>query len=93
MEAQVINSSQKEISISIKESDIATLYIIQHELLQESEIDFAGVIVKHPLTNEYWMRVSSTKGGPIKQILNAADVATKNVDEIKKLFDSKLKGS
>ena len=52
MNAQVINSEPKEISLSITETDIGILYIIQHELLKASSIDFAGVIVKHPLTNE-----------------------------------------
>jgi len=41
MHAQVINSEPKEISLSIKETDIGILYIIQHELLKESSIDFA----------------------------------------------------
>ena len=59
MEAQVLDSSSKEVNLSIKQADIGTLYIIQHELLKGSTIDFAGVIVKHPLTNEIWMRVNS----------------------------------
>ena len=93
MEAQVINSSQKEVNLSIKETDIATLYIVQHELLKGSGIDFAGVIVKHPLTNECWMRVNSTKGDPIKEISTATDSAIKTAEEIKKLFNSKIKGN
>ena len=93
MEAQVINSSQKEVNLSIKETDIATLYIVQHELLKGSGIDFAGVIVKHPLTNECWMRVNSTKGDPIKEIAAATDSAIKTAEEIKKLFNSKIKGN
>ncbi len=91
MQAQVIDSSQKEVSISIKESDIGTLYIIQHELLKDSGIGFAGVIVKHPLTNEIWMRVSSTGGSPIRQISKATDAAISSVEALKKLFDSKIK--
>ncbi len=60
MNAQVISSEPKEISLSITETDIGILYIIQHELLKASSTDFAGVIVKHPLTNECWMRVNSS---------------------------------
>lgn len=92
MEAQVLNSSQKEINLSITKSDIGTLYIIQHELLQGSNVDFAGVIVKHPLTNECWMKVNSAKGNPVKEISAAADSAIKTADELKKLFNSKIKG-
>jgi DNA-directed RNA polymerase subunit L len=60
MNAQVITSETKEISLSITETDIGILYIIQHELLKASNVDFAGVIVKHPLNNECLMRINSS---------------------------------
>lgn len=89
MNAQVISSEPKEISLSITETDIGVLYIIQHELLKESNIDFAGVIVKHPLTNECWMKInSSTK--PLGEIKKATDSAIKMADEFKQLFHSKI---
>ena len=53
-----MKSSSKEVNLSIKQSDIGTLYIVQHELLKEKDIGFAGLIIKHPLTNECWMRVN-----------------------------------
>ncbi|RNJ77962.1 MAG: hypothetical protein EB829_05895 [Nitrosopumilus sp. H8] len=90
MQAKVITSGAKEISLSIKETDIGILYIIQHELLKESNIDFAGVIIKHPLTNECWMRInSSTK--PIAAIKKSTDSAIKIAEDFKKLFHSKIK--
>ena len=79
MNAQVISSEPKEISISIAEADIGILYIVQHELLKVSNVDFAGVIVKHPLTNECWMKInSSTK--PLNEIKKATDTSIKNAD-------------
>ena len=90
MDAQVITLEPKEVSISIKDADIGILYIIQHELLKESKIDFAGVILKHPLTNEIWMRInSSTK--PLGEMKKATDSAIKMAEEFKKLFNSKIK--
>jgi len=91
MQAQVINSSSKELNLSIKESDVATLYIIQHELLKDSAIDFAGVIIKHPLTNECWMRVNTSKSSPLKEITKASESAIKISENLKKLFNSKIK--
>ncbi len=91
MQAQVINSSSNEVKLSIKESDVATLYIIQHELLKDSAIDFAGVIVKHPLTNECWMRVNTSKSSPLKEITKASESAIKISENLKKLFNSKIK--
>jgi len=90
MDAQVLTLEPKQLSLSLKEADIGILYIIQHELLKESKIDFAGVIVKHPLTNEIWMRInSSTK--PLGEMKKATDSAIKMAEEFKKLFNSKIK--
>lgn len=86
----MISSEAKEINLSITETDIGILYLIQHELLKESNIDFAGVIVKHPLTNECWMRINSSSK-PLGEIKKATDSAIKMADEFKQLFNSKLK--
>lgn len=67
------------------------LYVVQHELLKEKNIDFAGLIVKHPLTNECWIRVNSSKGNPLKELVNATNSAIASVNELKKLFNSKIK--
>ena len=90
MDAQVLTLEPKEISFSITDADIGILYIIQHELLKESKIDFAGVIVKHPLTNEIHMRINcNTK--PLGEMKKATDSAIKMAEEFKKLFNSKIK--
>ena len=92
MDVKITKSSSKEVSLIITKSDIGTLYIVQHELLKESSIEFAGVIMKHPLTKEYWMRVNTTKGSPLKEIEKAAKTAIEYTDELKKAIHSKLKG-
>lgn len=90
MNVQVISSEPKEISLSIRETDIGILYIVQHELLKKSSVDFAGVIVKHPLTNECWMRINSNTK-PLGEIQKATDSAVKITEEFKQLFNSKIK--
>jgi DNA-directed RNA polymerase subunit L len=87
---QLIDSDAKEVSLAIKDADIGALYIIQHELLKDKKTDFAGVIIKHPLTNEIWMRVNSTTN-PLKQISVAADTAINEVANLQKLITSKIK--
>ena len=89
MDAQVISSEAKEMTISITETDIGILYIVQHELLKASNVDFAGVIIKHPLTNECWMRInSSTK--PLSEVKKSTESSIKMAEEFKQLFVSKL---
>jgi DNA-directed RNA polymerase subunit L len=91
MHAQVVSSTPKEIAFSIQDTDVGLLYIIQHELLKTSSIDFAGVIIKHPLTNECWMRVNSNSK-PLQEIKKATETAIKTTNELKKLFNSTIKG-
>ena len=87
MNVELVNSNSNEVSISIKDGDIGTLYIIQHELLKNKAIDFAGVIIKHPSTNEIWMRVN-TKKNPISQISTSTDSAIAVVNDLKKLVNN-----
>ena len=89
MEIQPMDLTQNEAKLSIKDGDIGVLYIIQHELLKLQDTEFAGVITRHPLTNEIWMRVNSTN--PLKNISKAINSAIESIHEIKKVFTSKLK--
>lgn len=90
MDIQVINSDKKEANLSIKGADIGALYIIQHELLKDKNTEFAGVIIKHPLTNEVWMRVHSNSD-PMSQISTAADAAIAEVANLQKVITSQIK--
>ncbi len=78
--------------LTITKSDISTLYIIQHELLKDPGVEYAGVIMKHPLTREYRMRVNTSKGNPLKEIEKAAKTAIDYTNELKKTINSKIKG-
>ena len=91
MEVQLRELTKKEANLSIMSGDIGILYIIQNELLKNSSIEFAGVITRHPLTNDLWMRVVSSK--PLKDIIKATDTAISEATELKKLLASKIKVS
>ena len=90
MEAKLISSEPKEASISIAEADIGILYIVQHEILNTSKTNFAGVIVKHPLTNECWMKVGSS-ADPMGEIRKATDSAIKVAGDLRDLFHDTIK--
>ncbi len=91
MDAHIKNSSSKEVHIGITNSDIGMLYLVQHELLKEKSVDFAGLILKHPHLDECTMRVNSSKGNPLKEIQNATNSAIESVNDLKKLIKSKIK--
>ena len=69
--------------------DIGILYVLQNELLKNSGTEFAGVITRHPLTDELWMRVVSNS--PLKDIATATNAAIKEAAEFKKLLVSKIR--
>lgn len=90
MDACVISSETHEANISVNKADIGILYLVQHELLKAQSVDFAGVIMKHPLTGECWMRVNS-KTSPMSEIKKAVAAAAKTADDLKDLFNSKIR--
>ena len=89
MEVQLRDLTKKEANLSILGGDIGILYIIQDALLKSPSTEFAGVITRHPLTNDLWMRVISNN--PIKDIIKATNTAIGEADELKELLTSKIK--
>ena len=89
MEVQLRDLTKKEANLSIFGGDVGVLYIIQGELLKNSSTQFAGVITKHPLTDELNMRVVSSS--PLKDIAKSTNTVIEGVAELKKLFASKIK--
>jgi len=92
MDVLLKKSSQKEVQLDITKSDISTLYIVQYEMLKDPSVEFAGVVLKHPLTKLLSMRVNTTKGNPVKEIEKATKTAIEYTDELKKAIFSKIKG-
>jgi len=88
MEVQLRDLTKKEANLSIFGGDVAILNVIQDKLLESSSTKFAGVITRHPLTDERWMRVVSTK--PLKDIIKATSAAIEDTAELKKLLVSKI---
>ena len=88
MEVQLRDLTKKEANLSIFGGDAASLNVIQDELLERPSTKFAGVITRHPLTDEIWMRVVSTN--PLKDIIKATSAAIEDTAELKKLLVSKI---
>ena len=89
MDVQLRDLSKNEANLSIIDGDIGVLYIIQDELLRSPSTEFAGVVTKHPLTNDLRMRIVSNN--PLKDIMKATSTAIEGAAELKKLLASKIK--
>ena len=91
MLAEVIDARDNEIQLRIREEDISILHIIQHELLKEKSIDFAGVILKHPLIKDYLMRITTKRKDPMEVIQDASTSASEYSKELGSTIKSALK--
>jgi DNA-directed RNA polymerase subunit L len=91
MQAEISDVKDNEIELKIREEDISILYIVQHELLKEKSVDFAGVIQKHPLTKEYQMRVATKRKDPMEVVQDASASAQEYSKELFSMIKSALK--
>ncbi|MDF2782618.1 MAG: rpoL [Nitrososphaeraceae archaeon] len=82
MRAEVLSAKENELELKLQDEDISVMYIIQHELLKEKGVDFAGVILKHPLTREYFIRVVTRKRDPFEVIQEASAKASEVMKEL-----------
>lgn len=91
MQAEISDVQDTEIELKISKEDISILHIIQHELLKEKSVDFAGVVQKHPLTNEYQVRVATKRKDPMEVIQDASASAQEYSKELFTMIKSALK--
>ncbi len=91
MSVEITNIKDNEIELKIRDEDISILYVIQHELLKEKSIDFAGVIQKHPLTREYQLRIATKRKDPMEVIQDASTSAQDYSKELLSIVKSAVK--
>lgn len=91
MLAEVIEDNANTLELKLKDEDISVMLIIQHELLCMKDIDFAGVILKHPLIRDYIMRIVTKKdNNPMKALQEASASANKYLEELSLSIKSQL---
>lgn len=90
MLVEIQKSREHELELKISEEDISILHIVQHELLKEPEIDFAGVILKHQLIKEYLFRIVSSTGDPYNTLRNTIKSSFENSQNLFNLVRSEF---
>lgn len=92
MEASVVEAKQNEAVLHVDDEDISVMYILQHELLANKKVEFAGFALKHPLIGQYDLRVVTESGNPLDAIIESTEAAREYVASLTKAMQSKLKG-
>ena len=80
MLAEIIDMKDSEIELKLQDEDISVMYIIQHELLKGKNVEFAGVVLKHPLVKDYLVRVVTKSEMPIEAFQDACTSASENLN-------------
>jgi DNA-directed RNA polymerase subunit L len=91
MLAEITDFNQNELELKLQEEDISIMYIIQHELLKERNVEFAGVTLKHPLIRDYTLRIVTKKGSPIESIRDVSTTTSNYLKEIASTLKTNLK--
>jgi DNA-directed RNA polymerase subunit L len=63
------------------------MYIIQHHLLKEKNVSFAGIVMKHPLIKEYSMKINSDEN-PIDILLKSVNSANNFLNDLSTSIES-----
>ena len=92
MQATVVDFNDHEVHLNVKEEDVGVLYILQYELLSNKKVEFAGVVLKHPLTKEYEMRIVTESGNPLDVLMESTKSAREYIESLTALVKSKVKG-
>jgi DNA-directed RNA polymerase subunit L len=91
MLAEITDFNGNELELKLQEEDISIMYIIQHELLKERNVEFAGVTLKHPLIRDYTLRIATKRGNPIEAIRDVSVSTSNYLKEIASTLKANLK--
>jgi DNA-directed RNA polymerase subunit L len=91
MLAEITDIKENKIELKLQEEDISVMYIVQHELLKQRDVEFAGVMLKHPLIKDYILRVLTKKTDPIEAVRDASVSASEYVEQLASTLKSNLK--
>lgn len=91
MLAEIVDMKDREIELRLLEEDISVMYMVQHELLKEKNVEFAGVVLKHPLIKEYLIRVVTKKKIPIEAFQDACQSTSENLRVLSVVIKDALK--
>lgn len=90
MQAEIENYKSNEVNLNVSE-DISILYIVQHELLNQKEVEFAGVVLKHQLKEDFSFRIVTKKSKPLDILHKALQSSSDNALKLKDTIESEVK--
>jgi DNA-directed RNA polymerase subunit L len=92
MQVQIVYEDDKAFTLEVVGEDYALAEIIHHELLNEKNITFAGVLQSHPLIKRLVVKVKAQRIKPEKALLTSIENSKIATNELLKVVTQALSG-
>lgn len=92
MQVQISREGEREFTVEVTGEDYSLAEIIHHELLDEKNVTFAGVLPPHPLIKKLVLKVRAQRIKPEKAFLASLEKAQANAHELLEAVNKALSG-
>ena len=82
MQIQTTTEDQKGLTVEISGEDYSLAEIVHHELLEEKNVTFAGVLPPHPLIKKLVLKVRAQRVKPEKAFASSVQRAMETTQEL-----------
>lgn len=92
MQIQTSHEDEKAFTVEVVGEDYSLAEIVHHELLDEKNVTFAGVLPPHPLIKKLVLKVKAQRIKPEKAFSNSVERAITTTHELLDSITSALGG-
>jgi len=92
LQVQVSREDEREFTVEVTGEDYSLAEIVHHELLDEKNVTFAGVLPPHPLIKKLVMKVRAQRIKPEKALIGALERAEAESHELLETVTKALNG-
>lgn len=92
MQVQVSRQGEREFTVEVTNEDFSLAEIIHHELLDEKNVTFAGVLPPHPLIKKLVIKIRAQRIKPERAFLGGLEKAQANAHELLEVTNKAFSG-
>ena len=92
MQVQVSRKEDREFTVEVTGEDYSLAEIVHHELLDEKNVTFAGVLPPHPLIKKLVVKVRAQRIKPEKALIAGLERSQVNLRELLNAVNKAISG-
>jgi len=92
MQVQVSRKDDREFTVEVTGEDYSLAEIVHHELLDEKNVTFAGVLPPHPLIKKLVVKVRAQRIKPEKALIASLEKAQASTRELLEAVNKAVSG-